>query len=191
MLWNPNTVTQSMLASQLTYHATLGRATAYRPEEWGHQQTSNYPIKWKEKQKTCWKLWVYQNSACYSCKQSVACLCTDSMLCSSPTLTLQKGKFWAHCLQSNASLPHLHWGIHRFASYAQINQKTHPQGLLLVFWGWGCCQTEHCSSISFMGSQETSCAQRVFSICEKLAWFKTGQLLLPQAKTPYHFMPIK
>lgn len=56
-------VVQSMLTSQLTtYHATLWRATAYRPEEQGDQQTSNYPIKRKEKQKTCWELWVCKNS---------------------------------------------------------------------------------------------------------------------------------
>lgn len=99
-----------MLASQLTtYQATLW-STAYRPEEKGHQQTSNNPIKRKEKQKTHGKLWVCQKSACYSFKQNVLHLC-EQTLCLLIT--------YSHTAEREilSSLPpeqYLHWGDRNF-----------------------------------------------------------------------------
>lgn len=91
--------------------------------------------------------------------------------CSSPTLSLQKGKFWAPCPQSNTSLTFT-GGIDTSVSYRQIQQKTHPQGPLLVFLGVGVLlnRTLQQQQQQLYGlSGNSSCSVTLSSICEKLS----------------------
>lgn len=86
--------------------------------------------------------------------------------CSSPTLTLQNGKSWAPCPQSNGSLTFT-GGIDTSVSYRQIYQQTYPQGPLLVFLGVGVLWNRTLQQQQAV--RKLSCSVRGFSISEKLS----------------------